>query len=231
MDVLKALWPALALGLLSSGHCALMCGPLQQVWAGKARSPIYLVYQLGRLLSYTIIAYTFWHLGTMVQFRSSMSHLGVLTGSTLVMAGIVYLIADYLLPAQLLQRFANLRNLVSGTSGMVQKFLLGMLNGFLPCGMVWAAGAMSIAQESPSFSALFMLVFWAATLPALTLTNLFGGWLLGLLPGVFKRRWVIPLLIIVAGILWARKSYVDPSLDPANEKGCPPVENTLITSE
>src|SRR5205085_2909065 len=136
-------WTALLLGLVGSLHCAGMCGPLSlavpancQSFAGFARSR--LAYNLGRIITYCLLGLLF----------------GLL-GRTLVLAGVqrwVCLALGLVLLAGLLSSWTRslrspvisvIETLKSGMSGLLRRrgfgslLLLGCLNGFLPCGLVY----------------------------------------------------------------------------------------------
>jgi hypothetical protein len=54
-------------------------------------------------------------------------------------------------------------------------FLLGMLNGFVPCGFVYFFAAFAAATSSPLWGAVVMLVFGLATVPVLFTVGFFAG--------------------------------------------------------
>ena len=74
------------------------------------------------------------------------------------------------------------------------QFLFGVVNGFLPCGLVYSALSLAVAVASPGWGALTMLAFGAGTLPALSLT----AWACGASSsrpfgaGESSRRWCWP---------------------------------------
>jgi len=66
------------------------------------------------------------------------------------------------------------RHFLRGTAGHTV-FLAGVANGFLPCGLVYAFLAMSLAAANPVLGAMLMLAFGAGTVPAMTLLGCGGG--------------------------------------------------------
>jgi sulfite exporter TauE/SafE len=171
---------ALGLGLLGSLHCAAMCGPLMlalPAGQGGAGRHVFgrILYQLGRVTTYCllgvlagVVGKSFFLIG--VQRWVSIG-LGVaillgffLSKKVAVSAPAVRLVA-WLKPAmgaQLRQR--NLRSLL----------VLGLLNGLLPCGLVYAALASAVMQGGVPASAGFMAVFGAGTLPMMLALSLSG---------------------------------------------------------
>ena len=76
---------------------------------------------------------------------------------------------------------------------------LGMLNGLLPCGMVYIALAGAWSAPTPSQSVVYMLSFGAATLPGLALATGFG-WPLSF-AGKRKIKQFMPVLVGCVGLL------------------------------
>ena len=76
--------------------------------------------------------------------------------------------------------------------------LLGMLNGLLPCGMVYLALISSVATGSILGGGLFMFLFGAGTLPMMMTVGFFKNWFT---PALRTRmRKLTPVMLVVAGI-------------------------------
>jgi sulfite exporter TauE/SafE len=95
-------------------------------------------------------------------------------------------------------------------------FVVGILNGFLPCGLVYVALAGSIAMASPEGGALYMALFGLGTVPVM-----FAMALLGKLVGTgfrSKLRKVVPVVGIVLASLFILRGmslgipYISPKL-------------------
>ena len=186
----------LALGLVSSLHCVTMCGPLIAVASAplQAGSPDrqgglrplmswQISYQLGRGVTYITI-------GVVLGFAGSM--LSALFPARLF-GGIIQIAVAALFIG--LAVFAVLRGKTvtapSGGSGfgrLIRKFvtsgrasgmfMLGLLTGFLPCGVLYAAFARSLAADSPIQGGLLMFAFWFGSMPLLVVVGLASGSLL-----------------------------------------------------
>ncbi|MEQ1747691.1 MAG: sulfite exporter TauE/SafE family protein, partial [Saprospiraceae bacterium] len=90
-------------------------------------------------------------------------------------------------------------------------FSMGMLNGLLPCGMVYVALAGSVATTAGLEGGLFMAAFGAGTLPLLFVASALGHTFRGAVRQ--KIRVVQPALLILAGcLLLQRGLHVDLSL-------------------
>lgn len=216
------LWTALILGLVGSLHCAGMCGPLALALpaGGNTRAGYFagrLGYNLGRVVIYTLLGLVFG-----------------LAGRTLWLAGIqrwvsialgVALLAGLLATRRLaLARpvTALVGRLKAGMSGLLKRrsFLslvaLGLLNGLLPCGLVYVACAGAVATGGVLSGARYMAAFGAGTLPMMLALSLSVRWLP--FSWRLKLRRVIPVTVfLVAALLILRGMslgipYVSPRL-------------------
>jgi sulfite exporter TauE/SafE len=203
----------------SATHCAGMCGPfvLGQVSAGLAARPT-----LSRLAAGALVPY---HLGRMVTYSGLGAAAGLVSGIAVHAAGLKGLLpvmlalgALMLLAQALGQGAAWLPRLAlpAGAAEAVSRravpllsdprglrgFALGLLLGFLPCGLLYAALAAAAAAGSALGGALAMAAFAAGTVPALLGVGLAGAF--------FGRRFApalriaaVPLLLLNAAVLGA----------------------------
>lgn len=194
-----ALAIALFLGALigSLTHCAGMCGPFVLAQASGFKTPegksadkwyryLLLPYHLGRLTTYTL-------LGIIVSAFSipllKIKALSILSPLLLVLAGILFLASAFsqILPA----RYSNLTFNLCGTpkwitervapllpsNSLFSGYILGILLGFLPCGLVYAAIMAAATAGNVLESAIAMGAFAIGTMPVLVIIS-FGGKLL-----------------------------------------------------
>lgn len=165
------IWSAFILGTIGSLHCAAMCGPLMLALpsiAGKAGNPAGMVlHHAGRLTAYAVIGLLFGLAGQSLELAGFQRWLSLIAGG-LLLAGIGTLFAP--VQAPLVRLTGQLRAAVTRVwpkSSAMSRFGIGLANGFLPCGLVYAAGTASIAAGSWRDSVLFMLAFGGGTLPML----------------------------------------------------------------
>ena len=94
-------------------------------------------------------------------------------------------------------------------------FTIGLLNGFLPCGLVYAALFGAIAMQSVSFGVLYMLLFGVGTIPMLTVVVYVSQFLSFSFRNTLQK--VIPIVAIAIGMLFIIRGlgldipYVSPS--------------------
>jgi sulfite exporter TauE/SafE len=177
---------------MSLGHCLGMCGPLVSAFAvaqgepGAPRlrlAPPLLVYQLGRVTTYAAIGAAVGLVGAAATLKGSpqavMGGLSLATGALMLVAAAS--LAGWV-PLQSMFEAAPLGRAVSrAIAGMLRarrtpsRFMLGVANGFLPCGPVAAAAIAAASTGSPGKGALAMAAFGAGTVPALVVLGLGTG--------------------------------------------------------
>lgn len=169
--------PAISLGLLGSLHCIGMCGPIAlslPVHKGSWSQRLFsiLLYNAGRVATYALMGMLFGSLGSAFAVAGLQQVVSVALGSLILL----FLI----LPSRYLQSFragnflyritASVKASFAkqlGQRGNGTLFVIGLLNGLLPCGLVYMAIAGAIASARIFDGALFMALFGAGTVPAM----------------------------------------------------------------
>jgi uncharacterized protein len=165
---------AISLGLLGSLHCVGMCGPIALALPVGNKSSFLkfisiLIYNSGRVITYSLIGLLFGLIGKGFSIFNLQQVLSVSLG-VFILAGILF---PKIFPSLSPDRFAFFRKLKDSLSKLFHKrtmgsfFTIGILNGFLPCGLVYMAVAAAIATGSPFEGALFMALFGVGTIPAM----------------------------------------------------------------
>jgi sulfite exporter TauE/SafE len=171
-------------GLLGGTHCAGMCGGIVgalslQAAPGRGAIPIHLAYNVGRIASYTLagalagaVGYAF---GDILPIQRG---LYLLASLMLVAMGLYLLGATRTLAVlesagqRLWRRIQPATRRFLPVRGAVQALPLGLLWGWLPCGLVYSALTTALATGSAARGALAMLAFGLGTLPNLLLAGL-----------------------------------------------------------
>jgi len=201
-------------GLLGAGHCAGMCGgivgalSLQSPQGGGASVAVHLAYNLGRIASYALAGLVAGTLGQLAGNLLALQHGLHLFASLMLIALGLYLLGLTQTLTWLekggqgvWRRIQPLTARFLPVRGVAQAFPLGMLWGWLPCGLVYSALTTALAAGSAGQGALLMLAFGLGTLPNLLLA--------GLLLARFRRfaqarvtRMVSGLLVLGYGLYW-----------------------------
>lgn len=200
------------LGLLGGVHCVGMCGGIvgaltlglpEQTRGGWRMLPYLLAYNFGRLSSYVLAGVVAgglgWLLAGFLPVQWAQRVLLGAAGLFMVLLGL-YLSGWWPVLSRLEKVGAVLwRRLEPFGRGLMpvrsprHALLLGMLWGWVPCGMVYGALVGAVAAGNPLSGGAWMLAFGLGTLPNLLLMGAAAGWL---------ARWVrLPVIRMLAGTL------------------------------
>lgn len=223
---------AFFMGFFGSLHCVAMCGPLVLALpaAGRSRSSeIFnkVVYQAGRITTYTLLGLIMGLIGSAVSVNGWQQWTSLLMGILLVAAGLINLFgrrAPFLIKTQQLMIAPLIRKMGYWLHRPGGHYMVGLLNGFLPCGMVYMALAAALNADSVLSSGLFMTSFGLGTLPMMLVAVLLGN--------VAKRyihvnrfNW-LPILFLVLGAWFLLRGanlnipYISPLIYPEGAMMC-----------
>ena len=165
---------ALLMGFLGSLHCVAMCSPLSIAVTNTSSKAFQkrLVYNAGRIFMYMIIGSLFSSIGKLFDISGYQNILSILLAAILLTFGLTGM-SHFKIPvlSTLLEKLTvfikvNFAALFSRRNWM-SAFLLGSLNGLLPCGLSFVAFAYCITLRGAMDGAMFMLLFGLGTLPAM----------------------------------------------------------------
>jgi len=192
----------------SFGHCVGMCGgiviaysstKIKSEWSKKMQTTVHLLYSLGRVTTYTILGALFGLVGGVVTFDNLTSGILLLTtGSMMVLIGLSLMGKIKFLT--MLEHscskspfYQNTFKSLIGSDSLMSFYLLGMLNGLLPCGFVYVFAITAASTGSAFWGAFVMFIFGLSTIPAL--------FSLGFFIGLFKQTNLRDLFIKMASFL------------------------------
>lgn len=216
---------ALIMGAAGSIHCAGMCGPIALVVFGNEKDSKYgriLAYNGGRILLYVILGAIAGLAGRSVIWFAGQQWLSIIAGIIVLLSlclvyvrfGFLSKLSDLILGRLRFALGKVMRNRRAGTL-----LYMGMLNGLLPCGLVYAALGGAAGAGSLIDGALFMALFGAATLPVL-FGIAWAGSSFG--PALYKRLMkLVPITVAIMGALLVIRGLGlgIPYLSPAIECG------------
>lgn len=227
------LWTAFLLGFVGSAHCAGMCGPIALALPldnnGWTRISGALMYNLGRTVTYILLGAIFGLLGRGLHMAGFQQWASIIVGS-LMITFVIFPIIFRKIPTFNTAFGGYTHRLISAFRRLFMKsshqslFGIGLLNGILPCGLVYVAiaGALSSGDLIPGM--LYMAVFGAGTIPMMVGIS-FAGKMISL-----KWRNLIfklsPYLIVLIGVLILLRglSLGIPYVSPKSEALVPVVE-------
>jgi len=216
---------ALTLGMVGSFHCIGMCGPLAfslplSNSSDFAKFAGTFIYNIGRIVTYSVLGLVFGLAGKSFSIFGIQQWLSIIVGM-----GVLFFL---FIP----KRWITIRgtnNIVSEynyriRSALGQLFLkrnyqslfaIGLLNGLLPCGLIYMAIAGAIATADPSRSAFFMAMFGLGTLPVMWSVSFFGNYVsLGLRQKV-RRAYPIMMALMACLLIIRGMGLGIPYVSPA----------------
>jgi len=196
----------------SFGHCIGMCGGIVLAYSTIKIDPksskvsqsfAHLLYSFGRVFTYSILGAMFGALGGVVTFSNNANGaLLIFAGIAMVLAGLSLMgkikfltLIEHSFSSSTLYKNAFKRVLNSKTN--LSFFVLGMLNGLLPCGFVYFFAITAASTASPFYGALVMAIFGLSTIPAM-----FGLGFLATLTSATSFRNMMMSLASIAVILY-----------------------------
>lgn len=199
---------ALALGLAGSLHCVGMCGPLALSLPVSHSSRLSrigggTVYNAGRMVSYSAMGLLLGSVGGLITAGRWQSRLSIALGIIILLYLFVpkrhfHFSANHFFS----KPFLWLRELL-GKLFQLRKFssllFIGMLNGLLPCGLVYLALSSAAISASTLNGGVFMLFFGLGTFPAMFATAVMGNYLNQSLR--MKINKAVPVLLFFMAVL------------------------------
>ena len=194
------------LGLAGSLHCVGMCGPLSLVAPVSKEHRVAMLtdmsmYHLSRTAAYALMGAVIGSVGQLFAISKIQSYLAAFFGVLLVVWGLSYFLPlgrEKWLNAIGIERvFVKLYNRYLSKSSRKNVAVLGLLNGILPCGLVYSAMAMAFLGSNLVQGAVQMMLFGLGTMPLLFAFQLGMGNKSVLT--FLKRRGLSPILFIVSG--------------------------------
>lgn len=226
--MIALLFSALVVGLAGSFHCAGMCGPIVlalPLYGHTLRRKVFgaVLYNLGRIVTYGLLGLVFGLIGQglhLVGFQQVVS---------IVMGGGMIIVALF---PRFFRSYYNDKSHGFGCTGTLKNsfrklfsvrsfrsmFFIGVLNGLLPCGLVYIAVAGALAAGSVAGGSLYMIIFGLGTIPMLLVIATMGNVVSVSLRHKINK--LIPILVILVGFFFILRglSLGIPYLSPQKEK-------------
>lgn len=216
---------AFGLGFLGSFHCVGMCGPIAMAIPLNRRNYASmlaggLAYNLGRVFTYSAIGLVFGLIGQGLFIAGYQNILSLTLGILILLSLIFAAWAQRMGSNALLFRAVN--NIKAKLIPLFNKkstgalFLIGVLNGLLPCGFVYMAITGAIASGNSVNGALFMALFGLGTLPAMLAMNMIGGFVSVSFRNIVKK--IVPVVVGLMGLALVLRGlnlgipYLSPSI-------------------
>lgn len=204
------LYTALLFGLISSFHCIGMCGPIALMLPLDRNNQTKMVtqiitYHIGRLSSYAIIGFIFGMVGKGFLLAGFQQKTSIFLGIVIILIVVIpeKVLANLNFSKPIFKVISNVKSVLGSqfkNKSYQSLFTIGLLNGFLPCGMVYVALFGAVAMQSPTFGILYMILFGLGTIPLMSsvvyLKNVFSISIKN------KIQKTIPYVAVIIGILF-----------------------------
>ena len=201
---------ALMTGLVGSMHCIGMCGPIavalplgKKGWGQRTLGSV--AYNTGRIITYGVLGALFGLLGQGIEMAGLQRWASTLIGALMILSVIFPTLFKgkvqveqffFGYAGKMIGRFRKLFQI----SSLPSLFLIGLLNGLLPCGLVYVAIAGAINTNNILYGILYMIIFGLGTVPVMLAIPLLGN----LIGSGFRRKYTFLLnwFIVILGVLF-----------------------------
>ncbi len=224
--LLPVLISGFTLGAAGSLHCVGMCGPLSLALpvhqlTGIKKFFSLLFYQIGRIVTYSIIGLLFGLAGRRIYISGYQQSFSIIMGIVVLSLATLYFFRKRTIHLSFMNRFyVMVQNiiirLIKSVNNSFSFFLMGLANGLLPCGMVYIAIAATLSLSTVTESVSFMAMFGAGTLPAMMLIGYAGQMIKPEYRSFFRK--LVPVFITLMGIVLILRGmnlgipYISPEL-------------------
>lgn len=204
------LYSALLLGLISSLHCMGMCGPIAMMLpvdrTNETKKTIQiLLYHTGRLMAYGSLGIIFGLLGRGLYLAGMQQNVAIASG--IIMITIIAVpekkFAKYNFSKPIYKVISSVK---SGLGAQFRRksnkaiFITGLLNGFLPCALVYAALFGAIAMQNALLGGLYMVLYGIGTIPMMSAVVYVSNMLTSPLRN--KLNSFIPYAVAIIGVFF-----------------------------
>lgn len=216
---------AFIFGLISSFHCIGMCGPIAMMLPvdrdNQAKKVLQiLTYHIGRLMAYATIGLIFGLVGRGLYLAGFQQKLSVFIGIAMILIVLIpeKVFAQYNFSKPVFKVISKIKtNLGRQFKNRSYKslFTIGVLNGFLPCGMVYVALFGAIAMQNEFYGVLYMILFGLGTIPMMSSVVYLNSFLTISVRNKIQK--IIPFVAVIIGILFIFRGlglgipYISPS--------------------
>lgn len=209
------LYSALLFGLISSLHCIGMCGPIAMMIPVDRNNAFkkwmqISTYQIGRVTAYTSLGLLFGMLGSGFFLAGFQQQLSIFVGILMILIAIIpeKKLAQYNLSKPIYKLISQVKTQLGvqfKKKSLKSLFLIGLFNGYLPCGMVYVALFGAMAMNNIYLGTFYMTLFGLGTIPLMMVFVNFLKTTQFSYATQFQK--IIPILIICIGILFILRGF------------------------
>lgn len=220
-------------GLLGSFHCLGMCGPIAMIAPqGQGYGRFIggrLLYNLGRITTYATIGLLLGTFGMGLQVAGVQQYVSIVMGVVLLVIALSKItgigkLGNNTWFGGLKQKVEKLFSKFITKPSLSSQYTVGLLNGLLPCGLVYIALAGAITTTHATEGALYMALFGLGTLPMMFSVSIASRWITHKVRTKIMRT--LPYFVMVVAVLFILRGmnlgipYVSPQLNAQNQMEC-----------
>lgn len=208
---MDAFWiTAFSVGFVGSFHCVGMCAPIALALPAVGRTAVgrlggSLLYNVGRITTYSALGVLVGLVGKGVVLAGFQQTVSILLGIALILSVLIPIFYakmslqnSFFAPA--LTRIKSRMGRLLGNPTFGNLYFIGLLNGLLPCGLVYVALTGAILTNEWWQGALYMALFGAGTLPMMLLVVQMRSFIQANLRQQLQK--MIPVVVVLMGA-WA----------------------------
>lgn len=204
------LYAAFILGVISSLHCIGMCGPIAMMLPVDRNNEAKKIFQMflyhfGRITAYAVLGLLFGIMGKGLFLAGWQQEMSIIAG--------ILMIAIALVPEKIFSKYnfsKPVYHLISkvktslGTQFRKRSYkalyITGLLNGFLPCGLVYAALFGALAMQNIPLGILYMILYGTGTIPLMSAVVYAAGMVKAPLRNTLNK--IVPYTVVFIGMLF-----------------------------
>lgn len=202
-----------------------MCGPIAMMLPvdrnNQAKKVTQIItYHLGRLFAYSTIGFIFGMLGKGFLLAGMQQKMSIFIGIAMILIILIpeKVVANYNFSKPIFKVISKIKTTLGSqfkNKSYKSLFTIGLLNGFLPCGMVYVALFGAIAMQSPTFGVLYMVLFGLGTVPMISSIVYLNSFLTISIRNKIQKA--IPYVAVFIGIVFILRGlglgipYISPS--------------------
>lgn len=219
------IWTGLLIGLFGSLHCVGMCGPIVMAIpiVGETWIKIFtgrILYNAGRITTYALMGLLFGLFGKQLQLIGLQQYISLISGGVILIylflpSSLKHKVAHSKIYSMFYDRLKIYFGKLMARKSVVSLYVIGILNGLLPCGFVYVGIAGALTMNTPAEGAIYMALFGLGTFPVMFITATLGNFI-----HIKLRKKLIPAMAFLLALLFILRglNLGIPFLSPKIEK-------------
>jgi hypothetical protein len=215
---------AFIMGLAGSLHCVGMCGPIAMALPLHVSGPVRkltgaLSYIIGRITTYSAYGLLLGLAGKSLFWFGWQQRLSIALGTVIIL----FLVIPRIFPRHsmhpvIMSLMIKVRQFMASylfRNGYGSMYMTGLLNGLLPCGLVYMALAGAMVAGDPLKGMSFMMTFGLGTAPAMLSVTVFGIYMKQPVREYFRKAYPAILLVMAVLLILRGMNLGIPILSPS----------------